>query len=409
MQFRLVLPGVVGLVSMMVGCQGQVSAGPDLAPAPSPYAKWMNGPPTDPAFFPIMVWAQDTALAPRYKALGVNTYLALWQGPTEQQLAELKAHGMYVICAQNEVGLRHLDDPTIIAWMHGDEPDNHQAEYNGPVPLAKIAGDYAEIITHDPTRPVLVNFGQGVANEDFRGRALPYDRYSLYAHGADIVSYDVYPVANIKYSTVGPDGKRITARRDDGAEYLWYVAKGVDRLRDWTADNKPVWSVLECTAISHPKGHKVTPHQMRAEVWMSLIHGATGLCWFVHDFRPGHRNAAALLEDEVLAKAVGDNNRLVLQLAPVLNSRTLNGAVSVSSSNANVPVDAMVKQHGGATYVFAVAMRNQATRGFFRLQNRHGRAVAEVIGEDRTVDVKGGAFSDDFGPHDVHLYKITAD
>jgi hypothetical protein len=31
-----------------------------------------------------------------------------------------------VICAQNEVGLAHKNDPIIVGWMHDDEPDNAQ-------------------------------------------------------------------------------------------------------------------------------------------------------------------------------------------------------------------------------------------------------------------------------------------
>jgi hypothetical protein len=34
---------------------------------------------------------------------------------------------MKVICQQNAVGLRQREDPTVIGWMHGDEPDNAQS------------------------------------------------------------------------------------------------------------------------------------------------------------------------------------------------------------------------------------------------------------------------------------------
>ena len=34
-----------------------------------------------------------------------NTYVALWKGPTEKQLAELKKAGMRAICHQNKAGL----------------------------------------------------------------------------------------------------------------------------------------------------------------------------------------------------------------------------------------------------------------------------------------------------------------
>ena len=52
----------------------------------SPYAQWQNGPPTDPAFFPLGVWVQDPRNAERYQEIGINTYVGLWQGPTEDQL-----------------------------------------------------------------------------------------------------------------------------------------------------------------------------------------------------------------------------------------------------------------------------------------------------------------------------------
>ena len=94
------------------------------------YARWENGPSSDPGYFPIAVWLQNPENARRYKAAGINLYVGLWEGPTEAQLSALKEVGMSVICAQNEVGLKHRDDLTIIGWMHGDEPDNAQSMEN---------------------------------------------------------------------------------------------------------------------------------------------------------------------------------------------------------------------------------------------------------------------------------------
>ena len=93
----------------------------------SGYSKWKNGPPADKSFFPIAVWLQDPRNAAKYKAAGINLYIGLWEGPTDDQLAALKAAKMPVICSQNEVGLKHKDDPTIVAWMHGDESDYAQS------------------------------------------------------------------------------------------------------------------------------------------------------------------------------------------------------------------------------------------------------------------------------------------
>src|SRR5215475_4583249 len=72
-------------------------------------------------FFPLAVWLQNPSNAARYQKAGFNTFVALWKGPTDEQLSAVKRAGMYVICEQGPAALQHLDDPTIIGWMHGDE------------------------------------------------------------------------------------------------------------------------------------------------------------------------------------------------------------------------------------------------------------------------------------------------
>ena len=66
---------------------------------------------------------------------------------------------MYVICSQNAAGLAHKDDPTIIAWMHGDEPDNAQEKkgggYGPPILPEKIVADYKKIREADPSIPMM--------------------------------------------------------------------------------------------------------------------------------------------------------------------------------------------------------------------------------------------------------------
>jgi hypothetical protein len=127
----------------------------------SPYSKWTHGPSADPAFFPIAVWLQSPANASRYRQAGINTYVALWRGPTEEQLAELKQAGLRLICEQNAVALRHLDDPTIMGWMHGDEPDNAQEKagggYGPPIAPEKVVVGYQRMRSTDPSRPVMLN------------------------------------------------------------------------------------------------------------------------------------------------------------------------------------------------------------------------------------------------------------
>jgi hypothetical protein len=369
----------------------------------SPYARWAHGPSAEPTFFPIAVWLQDPRNAARYKQAGINLYVALWQGPTEAQLAALKAASMPVICHQNRTGLAHKDDSVIVGWMHGDEPDNAQTirdpktgvrRYGPPIDPARIVADYERLRAADPTRPVMLNLGQGVANDAWvgRGPGASLDDYPRYARGADIVSFDVYPVAGLG--------------RADGPELLWYVPKGVDRLIKWTEGRKPVWNCIECTHIDSQQT-QATPAQVKAEVWMALVHGSRGLIYFVHQFKPRF-NEHALLDDPVMLKAVTAINRQIHDLAPILNGPTGFAGGVVRSADPEVPLDLLVKRRPEATYVFAVGMRNRATRGSIKVSGLPPASSAEVIGENRILEVVDGQLADDFAAYGVHLYRITA-
>ena len=245
-----------------------------------------------PTHFPIGVWLQDPANAPRFRAAGINTYVGLWQGPTDAQLDALKSNGLLVVCAQNETALRR-GDTNIVAWMHNDEPDNAQSlgarlGFGSPIPPEKIAADYKQMKTADSTRPVLLNLGQGVAWDGWYGRGRrsnhPED-YPDYLKGCDIASFDIYPANHGSKAVAGN---------------LGFVARGVERLVKWTDNQKSVWACIECTHIGE-SGRKPTTQEVRAEVWMALIHDAHGIIYFVHQFKPKFIEAALLEDSEMLA------------------------------------------------------------------------------------------------------------
>jgi hypothetical protein len=388
----------MGLALLVAGAWTPRAVGSSPETNTSPYAAWSHGPSGAASFFPIAVWLQDPANASRYRAAGFNTYVGLWKGPTEEQLAQLKQAGLRVICEQNAVGLQHLDDPTIVGWMHEDEPDNAQSLGEGkgwgpPVLPEKIIAHYSAMRAKDPSRPVMLNLGQGVAWDGWYGRGArsrhPED-YPEYLKGCDIASFDIYPAVHDRPEVAGK---------------LWLVARGVERLVDWSGGQRVVWNCLECTRISNVN-RKPTPQEVRCEAWMSLIHGSHGLLYFVHQFKPQFREAALFDDPEMLA-AVTALNRQITELAPVLNEPSAPKPDLVSSENTAVPVAVMVKHHGGATYLFAVAMRDGTTTATFQWKGLAGQKQVEVIGEKRTLDCKDGLFKDQFEPWAVHLYRIT--
>ncbi len=128
----------------------------------------------------------------------------------------------------------------------------------------------------DPTRPVMLNLGQGVAWDGWYGRGErshhPED-YPLYIKGSDIVSFDIYPAVHENAEVRGK---------------LWFVANGVDRLVKWSGADHIPWNCIECTHIGNAQ-LKATPQQVRFEVWSSIIHGSRGLIYFVHQFAPKFR------------------------------------------------------------------------------------------------------------------------
>jgi hypothetical protein len=213
--------------------------------------------------------------------------------------------------------------------------------------------------------------------------------YPLYAAGADLLSFDIYPVNNTDATTGGN---------------LWYVATGVDNLRGWASYQKPVWNWIETTGIDDPL-HTPTPAQIKTEVWMSLVHGSMGIGYFCHIFSPSFIEAG-LLSVTANAAAVGAIDSQIEALAPVLNTQSLANGATVSSSNSSVPVDIMVKRYAGNLYVFAVAMRSGSTTATFALRGV-STATAAVLGESRSLGVDGGTFSDTFAPYAVHLYEIN--
>jgi hypothetical protein len=373
-----------------LSCSFDSDQKPDVAARSGPFA--------DPNFFPVAVWLQNPAHAAKYREAGINLYVALWKGPTGDQLNALKREKMYVICNQNSVGLAHRDDPTIVGWMHGDEPDNAQAlgrgkdGYGPPIPPSRIVEDYRRIKQADPDRPVMLNLGQGVAWDGWSGRGVrtnhPED-YAEYVQGCDIASFDIYPGCHESREVAGK---------------LWFVAEGVSRLRRWSEDRKVVWNCIECTHIANPDA-RATPRQVKAEVWMSLIRGSRGLIYFVHEFKPKFIEAGLLEDAEMLAQVTAIN-RQIHELAAVLNSPSVPDSLTVESSIKKVPVEATLKRRDGVAYVFAVGMRNGETSAEFRIAGLTGKAQAEVLGENRSLDVREGAFRDTFGPWDVHLYRI---
>jgi hypothetical protein len=244
-------------------------------PGGSPYSQWSNGPSTDPNVFPIGVWLQSPSRIEAFKNIGVNTFIGFYGNLDESSLNLYAGGQMPLMAEQNSVGLTSAQRSWIKGWTQIDEPDNAQPDSNGGygpcIVPSTIVTEYNAIRANDTTRPVFLNFGRGAADTAWIGRGSCTGNTAYYPQaiqGGDIISFDIYPVA-------------------DYSGQLELVAKGVDNLKAWSNNSKIIWNFIE--GVSLDGVHVPTASQVKAEVWMSIIHGSKGIAYFVHQFEPTFR------------------------------------------------------------------------------------------------------------------------
>jgi hypothetical protein len=368
-----------------------VAATAQREPTRAVQTKFPRGLPTD--TFPIGVWLQSPHNAERYKAIGIELYVGLFGGPTEEQLKALDTAGVRVICAQNEVGLG-WKGKTIVGWMHGDEPDNAQGRrltgYAPPIPPHEVVASYERMHRADPTRPILLNLGQGAAWDGWHGRGERTghaEDYPEYCKGCDQVSFDIYPV---------------THAHKDVAGKLEFVGRGVTRLVDWTNGKKPVWACIETSHVNHAE-RRPTPEQVRSEVWIAIASGASGIVYFAHAFEPKFVEAGLLAHPEIAA-AVAAINTEVRAAAPALLAPRADAAVRTATTGR---VAVRVHRHDGALHVFSASLQAEPMHVRFSVA---GRPHAKFVPSDDATAPKpsgNGGFDADYAGYAVRNFRIV--
>ena len=333
--------------------------------------------------FRIGVWLQDPAgNAADYKALGVTTFLGLWDWPNddgkwpgwaEASLDALAKYEMDAFAGESPEAVRRTlamrNNDRITGWLAGDEPDMF-----GPAPGAwqqRIAA-----MTGVQDRRVAGNFGLG-----FGGFGWWYDHLSdaeraAWCEPIDVPSVDYYGMTN-------PE-----PLENKGA---WTYGRAIDNLRKACGDDKPLGSFVEVTEID-ASATAATPEGIRNAAWNAVVNGADAINWFIHDFKcnPECGPSVFLYEDKWAANrtAMQEVNDELHKWAPIL---TVPDAVG-SATSSGIPLDLLTKRVGGTTYVFA-----QASGDRDRPQGYTGTA---------TVTVDGKAFTDFWREYQVRVYTV---
>ncbi len=364
----------------------------DTAPSPPSASRFANGLPSDAKWFPLGVWLQSPHNAKAFLDLGINLYVGLYDGPTTAQLNALDQVGMRAVCAQNAIGLAH-QGKTIVGWMHGDEPDNAQGRrltgYAPPIAPWQVVAEYERLHKQDPTRPILLNLGQGAAWDGWHGRGdrsnHPED-YPEYSKGCDLVSFDIYPVTHPHRDVRGK---------------LEFVGHGVRRLVDWTQGQKPVWACIETGHVGNADV-RPTAAQIRSEVWMAIACGASGIVYFVHEFAPKFQEASLLSYPEI-AKAVQALNVEVLAAAEILHSARADHQLRAEVRDQG-KLAVRVHEHAGALHVFAASMQSSALQVVFTVSGTT-KGKASLAGT-APITIADGTFADTLAGYDIRHYRI---
>ena len=212
---------------------------------------------------------------------------------------------------------------------------------------------------------------------------------------SDIIDFDIYP-----YNACGGDPNQQVV-----CGQFWLNAAGVDSLRSWSNRGQAIWTDIETTVINAGTDAGPTPVQTISETWLSLIHGANGITYFLDSWNPAFREDG-IFADQAMVDAVTALNAQIEALAPELNSADIANLVSVTSSNSAAQIDMAVKANGTSLYMFAAIARPGTATGSFTIKGMTGDGSAAVIGESRSIGVVAGTFSDSFAANAVHLYQL---
>ena len=337
---------------------------------------------------------------------------------------------------------RNAEHPNLLGWMLTEETGGYLSTYLTPArPTTDSWISFFLSLKNEfkarSTRPLFHIENLWVANQtETTARPEELVIWNRWNDPSDIIIIDIYPE---KLSTI---------QTLDTVNGLTRAGKFV---RDLYVGTKPYWVMLGAfelePAAGQPKTMEMpTPKQMRALAYTAVVHGATGLGYFLMDdyasrkaqilgvrpdtptkyLKTGYCSTAdwsnmlevsaakAQQSRDVWAAIVKTNSELQA-LAPALLSYTTSYYYRVDIAQRAVseaPIRTMLKEAGGYFYLLAVNVdRAKVTASFLTEIAAASASTVEVMFEGRTINLAPSAradaasFVDEFDEFDVHVYR----
>jgi hypothetical protein len=297
--------------------------------------------------------------------------------------------------------------PALGAWKGQDEPRN-PFNPSRSIPAANLARGHRVVKALDPDHPlVVVQAPRGTVKG-----LVPY------RPAFDIAGVDIYPVGY-------PPGTHTDQPNKDIS-----VVGDVARWLKQAAGAKPFWITLQIAwsgVIPTKDKPGLVPRfatfaDLRFMAYQAIVNGATGLAFF-----GGHLPEVMSPADARAGWNWAFWDRVLRPLVQELSSDSLTPALAapagkptVTASSADLEV--ATRRAGSFLYVLAVRRRGGTTRVTLKGLPRSvkgGQVLFEYVQDPppppvdptkqkfRSVAATGGAFTDWFAPHDVHVYRFS--
>jgi hypothetical protein len=178
------------------------------------------------------------------------------------------------------------------------------------------------------------------------------------------------------------------------------VAKFVDLVRKYTKDrpggevsiwpdiNPHTWHLKESAGDLHYPAP--TQEELRFQIWVALIHGADGLCFFPISFDPFVYAQIPAKNEQELAW----NSRLIEKMTPALTAEESPLKIEVVSDVKDGILDWTTRAAGGRHYVFLVNGQREAQTVTLRAPDLGGKWLPRDAVKDAPLAVSGGELSE---------------
>ena len=398
-----------------------------------------------PTFFPIGVWfgkLEEQAHATRWIDLNVNYMHLIPHVVPQTSKALLTSSGLFAILDDEFLPDNYASHANVVGLVAKDEPGTTAEAYALIESIPNSVQDNRfwyetytnNQLTYGDVQQVpmsqLVSSLRTTPNGTKRHiNIIATDLY--WFHGAAITAWRERGALTYGYSSITEDQMRMG----------YHYNRMIKTQRTWLTNGgypAPIFNFIENGGPWIETSPYITPAEMNAAVWGSIMGGARGVIYFNHTFMIS-APAGSASDDNFgqtyyqtiqpgqtisIYNQAKATNTLVKSLATVLNSPFANGFVSVSPAATGetdltgTQFDVMCKYHnvvGGDSkfYIFAMPRFGPATTNqtaTFTIANT-GATQVTVINENRTISItnNGTQFQDTFAlSTTVHIYRIDS-